>query len=185
LGREEGGTNVRQVWIEVKLLQVLQLKKSGYCVDALTEAKNLGQPIPGLPFTRDGLEPILNSARTAYLMGEAYAGCEQKTEAATKFDQVSKAAELPDLVWAWKAAKSQRSYDPALWTNRLQAGIQQAEVNSGLGGYRSWWLYTAGMLRIAAGQKERGQADLREVFLLPDTRLCHHLSRLGLAEASR
>ena len=183
-GREEGGTNVRQVWIEVKLQQLLQLKKSGHCAEALAETKNLGLPVSGLAFTRDGLEPILNSARTNYLLAEVYAACGQRTEAAAKFEQVSKATDSSDLVWAWEAATSQGAYDPAKWMNRLQAGILQAEANSRLGGSRSWWVYTAGILRIAAGQKEQAQAELREVFLLPESKMCHHFSRLALADAT-
>ena len=183
-GREEGGTNVRQVWIEVKLQQLLQLKKSGHCAEALAETKNLGLPVSGLAFTRDGLEPILNSARTNYLLAEVYAACGQRTEAAAKFEQVSKATDSSDLVWAWEAATSQGAYDPAKWMNRLQAGILKAEANSRLGGSRSWWVYTAGILRIAAGQKEQAQAELREVFLLPESKMCHHFSRLALADAT-
>src|SRR5262249_39456548 len=148
-GREEGGTNVLQVWIEVKLLQALWLKENRRCSEALTEAKNLGQPVPGLAFTQDGLQPILNSARTDYLLALVYAACGQPTDAAAKIQRVSKATDLSDLVWAWRAAKTQPSYDPAQWANQLQAAVRQAESNSRLGGARSWWLYTAGMLRLA------------------------------------
>jgi tetratricopeptide (TPR) repeat protein len=181
-GREEGGTNVRQVWIEVKLLQVLHLEKSSHCAAAIAEAKVLGLPVSRLAFTRDGLDPILNSARTNYLLAEVYASCGQKTEAAARFAQVSKATQPSDLVWAWEAAKSQPGYDPEKWMPQLQAGIPQAEANSRLSSSQGWWIYMAGILRIAAGQKEQGQAELREVFLSPDTRMCHHLTRLALAE---
>ena len=183
-GREEGGTNVRQVWIEVKVLQVLQLQKSGRCGEALAEERALGTSVSGLAFTRDGLEPILKSLRTNYLLAEVDAGCGQKAEAAAKLEQVSKATDSSDLVWAWQAAKSQSGYDETKWMSRLHDGIQQAEANSRLSGSRSWWLYTAGILHMAAGQKDQGQAELREVFLVPDTRLCHHLARLALAETT-
>jgi Tfp pilus assembly protein PilF len=183
-GREEGGTNVRQVWIEVKLQQLLDLKQSGHCAEALAEAKNLGMPVSGLAFTRDGLEPILNSPRANYLLAEVYAACGKRTDAATKFEQVSKATQSSDLFWAWQAAKNQEGYDSTLWMNRLQAGILQAEANSRSAAARAWWIYTAGILRVAAGQNEQGQAELREVLLLPDIRLCHHLTRLALAETT-
>jgi tetratricopeptide (TPR) repeat protein len=183
-GREEGGTNVRQVWIEVKLQQVLQLEKSGHCAEALAEAKALGLPVSGLAFTRDGLAPILNSPRTNYLLAEVYAACGQRTEAAAKFEQVSAATESSDLVWAWEAAKSQGGYDLTKWMDRLKGGILQAEANSRLSASPGWWIYTAGVLRIAVGQKEQGQAELREVFLLPESKMCHHLSRLVFAEAA-
>jgi tetratricopeptide (TPR) repeat protein len=181
-GREEGGTNVRQVWIEVKLQQALQLQKSGRCGEALAEARALGTSVSGLAFTRDGLEPILNSPRANYLLAEVYTACGQMTEAAARFEQVSKATDSSDLVWAWRAAKAQSGYDETKWTSRLQSGILRAEANSRFGGARGWWLYTAGILRMAAGQKDQGQAELREVFLFPDTRLCHHLTRVALSK---
>lgn len=182
-GREEGGTNVRQVWIEVKLLQVAALGKSGSCTEALAEAKALGSPVVGLAFTRDGLEPILSSTRTKYLLAEVYAVCGRKAEATAKFEQVSNSTDTTDLVWAWKAAKKLDGYDQEKWMNRLNAGIVQAEANSRRSSSRNWWVYTAGNLRIAAGQKEQGQAELQEVFLLPESRMSHHLTRLALAEA--
>src|SRR5205823_6591509 len=59
--REEGGTNVRQVWIELELQRILALSKEKRCADALVMAKHLGGQVPDLPFTHDGLEPIVQS----------------------------------------------------------------------------------------------------------------------------
>jgi tetratricopeptide (TPR) repeat protein len=183
-GREEGGTNVRQVWIEVKLQQALSLAKSGRCGDALAAAKTFGSPVAGLDFTRDGLEPFLKSARTKYLLAEVYASCGRKVEANAKFDDVSKATEISDLFWAWSAAKRRDGYDPAKWTGRLNAAIAHAEEASRRSSSQGWWYYTAGALRIATGEKVQGQSELREVFLSPDSRMSYHLSRLELANAT-
>src|SRR5262249_32962535 len=49
--REEGGTNVRQVWIEVQLQRLLASAKAGNCEEALQIAGNLGSEVPGLIFT--------------------------------------------------------------------------------------------------------------------------------------
>jgi hypothetical protein len=32
---------------------------------------------------------------------------------------------------------------------------------------KGWWIYMAGVLRIAAGQREQDESELRDVFLLP------------------
>src|SRR5437667_547595 len=72
---EEGGTNVRQVWVEVKLQQAIGLAREHHCEEALAIARTLGSPVPSLPFTQDGLEPLLNSARTNYLLGETFYAC--------------------------------------------------------------------------------------------------------------
>jgi tetratricopeptide (TPR) repeat protein len=182
-GREEGGTNVRQVWVEVKLEEVSELGKRGNCAEAIAEAKALGLPATGLAFTQDGLAPILNSARTNVLLAEVYAACGHQAEAAAAFDKASKARGSSDLVWAWAAAKRQDGYDQAKWMNRLNAEILQAEGNLRHRNTRGWWMYTAGILRIAAGQKEQGQAELREALLLPEINMSHHFTRLALTGA--
>jgi tetratricopeptide (TPR) repeat protein len=183
-GREEGGTNVRQVWIEVKLQQALALAKGQRCVDALATANTLSSPVAGFDFTRDGLEPFLKSARTKYLLAEVYAACGQNAEADARFEEVSKVEGIPDLLWAWSAAKRRDGFDPAKWIGRLRAAVAHAEEASTGSSSQGWWCYIAGTLRIAIGEKVQGQAELREVFLLPDGRMSYHLSRLALADAA-
>jgi Tfp pilus assembly protein PilF len=183
-GREEGGLNVRQVWIEVKLQEVQALGKSGHCAEALAGAKALGHPVDGLAFTEEGLEPYLTSARTNYLLADTYNTCGEKSEATARFRQIAKDTEIPNLAWAAQAAKRLEGYDPEQWKQRLAAGVTQAEDISKRSNSKGWWMYTAGMLRIAAGEREQGDAELREVFLLPDNRMSHHLSRLALAESA-
>jgi tetratricopeptide (TPR) repeat protein len=174
-GREEGGTNVRQVWIEVRLLQASALAKSGRCGEGVAAAKDLGRPVEGLAFIRDGLEGVLNSARTDYLLGEIYSACGLKEEALAKFGEAAGGSGVSDVAWARAAAKNLGGYDAAEWMKRLNRGIAQADGNAG-----GWWRYTAGILRIAAGEKERGRADLREAFLLPEARMSWHLSAVAL-----
>jgi hypothetical protein len=89
----------------------------------------------------------------------------------------------PNLAWAAQAAKRLEGYDPAQWTERLAAGITQAEDISQRSDGKGWWIYLTGVLRIAAGQREQGGSELRDVFLVPDSRMWHHLSRLALAES--
>ena len=180
-GREEGGLNVRQVWIEVKLEQVQALAKSGRCGEALAEARAIGRPVEGLTFTQNGLEAILNSARTIYLLAEAYDSCGEKEEALTRFKQVARDTDLSNLLWAAEAAKHVEGYDPIKWKERLVSGIARAEDLSQRSNSKAWWTYIAGSLRVAAGQGELGLTELRDVFLLPDNRMAHHFARLALA----
>src|SRR6266513_265528 len=100
-GSEEGGTNVRQVWVEVKLQEALGLGRSGHCEDALAAARALGSPVPGLSFTQDGLQPLLNSARTNYLLGELSSACGQREEAERRYRLSAQATDASDAVWAW------------------------------------------------------------------------------------
>ena len=183
-GREEGGTNVRQVWIEVRLSQGIGLAKTGNCKDALDVTQSFGAPVSGLAFTSDGLEPILKSARTDYLVGEVYSACGKKTEATAKYQLAARATDISELVWAWAAAKKLDNFDSTKWRERLVDAASRAESASPASSSPGWWQYVAGTLRVAAGDKDRGEKTLREVFLLPDTRLSHHFARLALAGAT-
>jgi hypothetical protein len=102
--REEGGTNVRQVWVEVELQKLLAQARNGRCPDALQTGEHLGAVVDGLSFTRDGLEPFLQSARTNYLVATAYATCGRPEEAKRKL-QIASAQLVPMSCWAWLAAE--------------------------------------------------------------------------------
>jgi cytochrome c-type biogenesis protein CcmH/NrfG len=183
-GREEGGLNVRQVWIEVKLEQIQSLAKNGSCKAALAEAIAIGKPVAGLDFTQNGLDQFLNSARTKYRLAEAYNSCGEKSEASARFQQVAPDTELSNLVWASQAAKHLDGYDSAKWTERLTAGVSRAEDQSQRGNSKVWWMYIAGSLYLAIGQTESGRTELRDALLLPDSRMSHHYIRLALSESN-
>jgi tetratricopeptide (TPR) repeat protein len=183
-GREEGGTNVRQVWIEVKLQQAVALARSGKCDEAVAEARALGSPVAGLTFTNDGLQPILNSARTHFLMGETFGACGEASEAERHYRIAAQATSAPDVVWAWASAKKTSGFDSAAWQKRLTAASTQAESNARTSSHSSWWWYVTGILQMALAHQEAGNAAVREALLAPDTQMSHHFSRLALAGAT-
>jgi tetratricopeptide (TPR) repeat protein len=186
-GREEGGTNVRQVWIEVKLAETIGLGRAGRCQDALAVVKSLASPVAGLAFTKDGLNEIAESARTNYLLGDLFAVCGQKAEAEKRYQL---AAQSPDsqqepsqVVWQWAAARKLNGYDPALWHERLTATLSKVESN--LHADASGWLFFAkGVLLVALGRQEDGELSLRQALLLPQTHMSHHFVRLALDGAT-
>ena len=183
-GSEEGGTNVRQVWVEVKLRQAIGLARTGHCEEALATAKTLGWPVPGLAFTQDGLKPLLDSTRTNYLVGETLSTCGQKEEADRRYRLSAQATDTSDAVWAWASAKKLGSYDPALWRERLSSALSQAESNALTSANQGWWAYLVGVLQMALGNEVQGKASLRESLLLPDNRMSYHLSRLAMEGAT-
>src|SRR5580704_3305973 len=183
-GREEGGTNVRQVWIEVKLEQIQSLAKSARCEDALAEANAIGHPVNGLDFTKDGLDPFLNAARTKYFLAEASNTCGEKSKASAIFKQVAAETEAANLIWAARSAKQLSDYDAATWTDRLTSAIPRAEQQAQRSNAKVWWLYISGTLRKSAGQDETGNNELRDALLLPDSRMAHHFIRLALSESN-
>jgi tetratricopeptide (TPR) repeat protein len=56
--REEGGTNVRQVWLEVQIQQALFEAQSGRCSEAIQIVSNIGKPTPGLEFYREWSQAV-------------------------------------------------------------------------------------------------------------------------------
>jgi tetratricopeptide (TPR) repeat protein len=183
-GREEGGTNVRQVWIEVNLQRALTLARINHCKDALAVSKSIGSPVSGLEFTQDGLTPFLDSARSRFLLGEVTLFCGQKKDADESYRRAAQATGPADLVWGWSSARKLDGYDPTKWHTRLKAALSQAESNMRSNGSPGWSLYTAGVLQVALGEIGKGKASLREALLAPETRMSHHLSRLALAGAT-
>jgi hypothetical protein len=177
--REEGGTNVRQVWIEVQLQHAVAAAKAGHCDQALTITQNLGAAVPDLTFTRDGLEPILQSARTEYLLGTVYSTCHQSGEAKTKFQAAASASGPDQIRWAWLAAKQLPGFDQAQWQVRLQASFDQAASRSETSAFPSYWNYTAGSLAKELGKNDEVSARFRNALLLPDRMLAYHFTRLA------
>lgn len=68
--REEGGTNVRQVYLEIKLQRALAAARAGRTAEALQGVAQLGKPVAGLEFTKDGFEPLLADGRVQFLIAQ-------------------------------------------------------------------------------------------------------------------
>jgi tetratricopeptide (TPR) repeat protein len=144
----------------------------------------LGTPVPDLPFTHDGLEPILQSARKTYLLGTAYASCERPEEAAKKFQLASTASAPDQVLWAWRAAQRLPGFDTKQWQERLQNALAQGRSHSDTSSYTSWWDYTAGTLARALGNQQEADQRFQKALLLPDRMLAYHFTRMARAEAA-
>lgn len=177
--REEGGTNVRQVWIEVQLQHALALAKQGHCTEALNMAQHLGDAVPGLAFTNDGLEPLVKSARTNYLLGSAYAACGKSDDAKGKFEVAATAASTDQTRWAWLAAQKLPNFDQQKWQSRLETALTDAVNRTEVSAYPSWWMYTAGSLEKELGKSQEADARFQKALLLPDRMLAYHFTRLA------
>ena len=147
-------------------------------------AKSMGSPVNGLIFTQDGLSPFLDSARSHFLIGEVSSTCGQKKEAEESYRRAAQASGPSDVVWAWASARKLEGYDPANWQARLESALSRAESNARTNSSPGWWSYTAGVLQIALGETQKGNASLREALLAPETGMSHHLSRLALEGAT-
>jgi tetratricopeptide (TPR) repeat protein len=180
--REEGGTNVRQVWVEVRLQRMLAAARAGRCEEAFKVGQSLGSPVEGLAFTRDGLEPILQSARTNYLSANAYSTCGKAEEAKAKLQSATQATAPDQVRWAWLAAQKLPEFDQGQWKKKLEAAFDQAASRSETSQYPSWWMYNAGLLARDLGRSDETAVRFRNALLLPDRMLAYHFTRLARAE---
>ena len=181
--REEGGTNVRQVWIEEQVLKAAGASKQDHCAEALATANQLGSEVPGLAFTRDGLEPFVQSARTNYLLGSVYEVCGKAEEAKAKFALAATASTPDQIHWAWMAARKIPGFSSSQWQDRLQASFEAAASRSETSGFPSWWMYVAGSLAKDLKREKEADYRFRQALLLPDRMLAYHFTRVAMAEA--
>jgi hypothetical protein len=170
------------VWVEVQLQRLLAAAKAGRCEDALDGAQNLGSEVPGLAFTRDGLEPTLQSARTNYLLASAFSTCGKPDVAKEKLQLAARASAPDQIRWAWLAAQKLPKFDQAQWQARLKTALEQTTSRSETSAYPSWWMYNAGMLATDLGRADEGKNRFRQALLLPDRMLAYHMTRLAKSE---
>jgi tetratricopeptide (TPR) repeat protein len=180
--REEGGTNVRQVWGEVQLEKLLTLSRNKHCSEAEAGAKKFGAPEGDLAFTRDGMEPIINAARTQYLLGTIHETCGKPEEAKASFQRASTATGPDQMLWAWRASRKLSGFDEQQWRERLKSALIQSDGRSESSSFAGWWYYTAGALEAALGHQQQAEAKFRQALLLPDHMLAYHFTRMARAE---
>ena len=73
--REEGGANVRQVYLDVRLARARSLASRSACAQALRVLDHLADPVSSLPFTRDGLRPLVDAPGFRRSVADVRAAC--------------------------------------------------------------------------------------------------------------
>ncbi len=182
--REEGGTNVRQVWLEVQLQQALSKAKQGQCSEAVKSVDQLGDPVPDLAFTHDGLEPFLRSARMSYLMGNVYKTCNLPEKANAALSHAAEKKKFGDAVWAWKASQQLPNFDPSPAKQKLQNMLQQLRNSGESSSPNGWWLYNFGLLDAALGNSRQADKEFQDALLSPDLLMTYHLTRLAISNST-
>jgi hypothetical protein len=178
--RAEGGTNVRQVWIEVRLEQAVRAAQDGHCDAALKIVSQLGGVVPGLEFTQDGMQPVLDSARNSYLVGDLEAGCGQKEQGNARFAQAASQADSDQVAWAFLAAKRLSNFDEAQWHARLLSSLGTEG-----GAANSLAAYNRAMVEQQLGDEAAAKSGFRDALLMPDSQMAYHLSRLALSQSHK
>jgi tetratricopeptide (TPR) repeat protein len=176
--REEGGINVRQVWLELEVQRATSFARRGRCTDAVGLVDSLSKPVPDLQFTNDGLEPFLRSARFSYLVGNVYKACGEGEKGRASFERSARQSGLESAVWSWKASKELPGFDESAGKQKLSAILERSNSD---GERSSWWLYNRAMLHRAVGNDQQAQKEFREALLAPDRLMAYHLTRLAMS----
>jgi tetratricopeptide (TPR) repeat protein len=181
--REENGTNVRQVFLEVRLRRALALARAGKGREALEIVRSLDRPLPQMSFTRDGLEAFVDGARVQYVIGEILSAAGRGDEAREHWERATKGQDWPYLkpVFAYLAARRLGTGDDAAQKRELEASLARSEEFLARGtAFPGLATYAQGLHLRALGREAEAQARFRQVFLLPDLRLSHFLARRAL-----
>lgn len=183
--REEGGTNVRQVWIELNLLQGLSQARARQCDSAVATAEHLTGPVAGLSFTQNGLAEFAGAARTQYLLGVIESECGRPELGRSHFERAERLSGPGEIYWAYAAARKLGFPNSTEWHHKLELALEQVKTNSESSSYASWWVYTEGMLDTALGKSREADADFKRALLLADQRMAHHLIRLAQSTSTQ
>ncbi len=182
--REEFGTNPRQVYLEARLQRALASARAGRRDEALRIAAHLGDAVPDLPFTQDGMEAFVGGARVQFLLGEVAALAGDDAAARARWSRAAAGHDSypqADAAYVYRARErlgmgSEEERRAALgealasWNNRLLSGTNFPGANAAGQGY----------FLMALGRLDEGRAKLREALLLPDKMMSHYLSRAAL-----
>jgi len=181
--RAEQGTNVRQVYVEVELQKALERARSGRGEEAVAVARGLGREVPGLSFTRDGLDAFLAVPRSQYLLGviEAAAGHEAEAREHWRKATEGKDSFFRAVPYAYFAARKLGGIDEAAWRKKLEDSLAQSEAFlAGGTNFPGAVAHAQGMTLRALGREEEAKERFRSALMLPDARLAHFLSRRAL-----
>jgi len=179
--REEGGTNVRQIWLEVQVLEAVSLAQNRQCSQAVETVDHLTEPVADLPFTHDGLESFLRSARFSYLIGTIYQACGMLEKAESNFHRASQQSSLESALWSWKASQQFPNFDSRAAKQKLQNLLERSKNNSGSGAESSSWLYNVAMMDRALGNHRQAEKEFHDALLAPNQLSAYHLTRLALS----
>jgi len=184
--REEGGTNVRSVYAQTRLISARLGADGGACRAALETLDDLPRERQDLAFTRGTLTDALQSATTARQIAAIEAKCGRDAAARERWSHLERPLaaggspiELAIADEARGALGHQRTDEQQ---RRLETALESVTlaVDSGSASNPGVLEYSRGLLLASLGRKEESRAALRRVFLFPDRNLSHALARDAL-----
>jgi tetratricopeptide (TPR) repeat protein len=183
--REEWGTNVRQVFVEIRLQKALGLARANRPAEARAIVLGLEQEAPGFTFTKDGLEAFVRTPRARYAAAEVAALAGDPAAARVLWTEAAAGKEgfFRGLPYAYLATRKLGNADEAAWRARLEAALLESDAFLEAGtSFPGVVVQAQGMMLHVLGRENDARTRLRKALLLPDQRLSHFLARAALAE---
>ena len=169
---EELGTNVRDVYVEVRLLRAREAARHQQCPDALAVVDRIAEAVEGIPFTRDGLDAFLRSARRQQQIGEVEAACGRADRARERWralDGSRTTVPVLDLTFAYRAARDAcdandnacRAAVDQAWRPRLEQSLAAVtrQIEAAGTGASGTVRCAQGLLLAALGRGRRSEVE--------------------------
>ncbi len=184
--REEGGTNIRTVYAQVRLILANNAAASGKCDAARQILDSFSSEQPGLPFTKGGLTDVIASPTLALQAAEVESACGRSESARARWEKLAHPLESDGapltLALADIAARRLGRTRSAAERGRLERALGNATATLESAGTSSPGVveYARGVLLTALGKNAEARESLRRVFTYPDRGLSQVLARAAL-----
>jgi tetratricopeptide (TPR) repeat protein len=180
--REEGGINVRQIYLEVQLQKALALARAGKRAEAASVLNGIGKEVSGLAFTRDGQQAFVNNPRFQYLLGEAQALAGNEQAARQHWSAAARSVKgMPvNAAFAYKAAQKLGEASGPEWHSTLEDALSRTSVSDDEDVPNGLVAYARGVLLQELGRTDDAARVLRGALYLPDRLMSHYLIRSAL-----
>jgi len=129
------------------------------------------------------MRPFVEAPRFQYHCGELQALLGNQAAAREHWTRAAAGHDFRQTAFAYRAAQKLGQAGAAEWRPRLESALAEADLYLFRGGhYPAVATCARGMLLRELGRTREGNAALRQVFVLPDKALSHHVARLALQE---
>jgi tetratricopeptide (TPR) repeat protein len=184
--REEGGTNVRSVYTQVRIVSARIAAAAGRCPNALTILDSLPREQKALPFTAGGLADAVAPPQMERQIAAIESACGRQASARARWERLEHpltAGGAPMSVAIADEARQRLGRSrTADQFRRLEQALDAATRTLDAAGTSSPGLVALARasLLAALGQNEEARLSRRKVFLYPDRNLSHALARAWL-----
>jgi tetratricopeptide (TPR) repeat protein len=184
--REEGGTNVRTVYAQVRLITARVAADSGKCDAARQILDSFPDEQTGLSFTNGGLTDVVQAPTLSLQAADIESKCGRTAAAQARWERLARplAADGAPLTLAIADTAARRLGRPrtAAERARLERALESATATLESAGTSGPGLleYASSMLLAALGKSGESHESLRRVFTYPDRGLSHVLARNAL-----